>query len=254
MESSLAFVGCGPVAWQSATKKHITSSIPRRSLTRMQQQIPSDNSSSSQELSSEERSRRTDALIRKAWNREQAAKKMQERIYAEAKFGPKEWKGTTLTRDRQVARDLTQYEQSRRQLLSDTMTLSAIGMAVAYAVDSSRSSISFGLGASASILYAVLLTKSVDRLARTARDMGENDSSSALADPSGGARLAIFAIVLVFVAKNREYFDFLPAVIGTLMHKLAVLIPAMVGDQVEDIYLEQPAIVDNESSSEYESD
>ncbi|KAA8490879.1 ATP synthase protein I [Porphyridium purpureum] len=153
---------------------------------------------------------------------------------AEKKFGrAAQMSSNALDKERQRARDLEAYDRSRKQLILDTMTLGALGGAGVFAFAGSMAALSFGLGASASVLYTVLLGRSVNSLAVSASE-GTGGASSGSA-----TRIGVFAITLLIVAKNPDELSLLPTILGILVHKIAVLVPILVGDVPEDIYLSE---------------
>uniref|UniRef100_A0A6T6N5T6 CGL160/ATPI domain-containing protein n=1 Tax=Timspurckia oligopyrenoides TaxID=708627 RepID=A0A6T6N5T6_9RHOD len=146
----------------------------------------------------------------------------------EDKFGPKETRSGELDAKRREQLEILKYNQLRIQLIADTMTLGAVGMLSCYALSSLRVALSYGVGLSAGVVYVILLSRSVDKLAEAAR------SGSRSMDVFGAARQAVFALAILFVIKNKDELDVLPALAGLFTYKLATLSPALFGELFRD--------------------
>jgi len=125
-------------------------------------------------------------------------------------------------RDEQIAMD--NYNKLRLQLILDTVTLGAVGCLGIYASGALRTSLSFGVGVVGSTAYVFLLSRSVDKLAAAARQ-GQRSG-----DILGGARLLLLGVCILFVVKNREYLDVLPAMLGFFTYKICTLFPVFFGE------------------------
>lgn len=124
--------------------------------------------------------------------------------------------------------DLDAYERIRRKLLGDTVFLGVLGCCVVWAVGSIKAVGSYALGSFASLVYIFLLSRSVDRMAESAKETGMGS------DGLQPARIALISLMFVAVGKNREHFDVLPVVMGFLTYKVATILPLITGEAFED--------------------
>lgn len=116
-------------------------------------------------------------------------------------------------------------------LLGDSLFLGGIGASLVSMFYPINSVLSYGIGVVGSIIYVLLLSRSVDRLATSAR--AGNRSSDIL----GPARFLVLVVIVLFIAKYQEKtgLQVIPATIGFLSYKLALFIPLLSGEEVLDI-------------------
>ncbi|KAK4536466.1 hypothetical protein CDCA_CDCA08G2491 [Cyanidium caldarium] len=146
--------------------------------------------------------------------------------------------GVRQTRGRDASR--TEYAQLQRRLLRDTVVVGAVGTAVTAVCSSEVDVVSFGLGASASVLYVFLLERHVDRMVTRVQAVAADtaDSEEGDGDDSGGSaawmalgggpiRLSVLVALIVGVSRFRESLHLLPALLGFLTYKVATVLPAL---------------------------
>lgn len=124
--------------------------------------------------------------------------------------------------------DLSQYNQLRNQLVSNTIFLGAIGLCIAWSLGTIREVQSFGVGLFGSVAYVYLLSRSVDRLADAARETGQPTW-----DALQAARIAIMVLLVVGSARNADKLSVVPVLLGFFTHKIATLVPLLTGEAFE---------------------
>lgn len=135
---------------------------------------------------------------------------------------------TSTTSDSSSSADLSDYNNLRNQLLSDTLFLGSIGITIFWSFSTLKQTTSFTLGLAGSLVYVYLLSRSVDRLATSARAMGQSGG-----DALQPARIAILMLLIVFSAKHADTISILPVLFGFFVYKLASLIPLLTGEAFE---------------------
>eukprot|EP00189_Rhodosorus_marinus_P005464 CAMPEP_0113969242 /NCGR_PEP_ID=MMETSP0011_2-20120614/10140_1 /TAXON_ID=101924 /ORGANISM="Rhodosorus marinus" /LENGTH=206 /DNA_ID=CAMNT_0000982741 /DNA_START=58 /DNA_END=681 /DNA_ORIENTATION=- /assembly_acc=CAM_ASM_000156 len=124
-----------------------------------------------------------------------------------------------------------EYNKSLLQLLGDTAFLGLLGGAVISFFYPFNTALSFEMGSLGSLLYVFLLSRTVDRLAVKAR-AGERGS-----DILGPARFFVLAGIIIWLAKNQDRtgLPVIPAILGFLCYKIALLLPLLNGKETIDI-------------------
>lgn len=124
--------------------------------------------------------------------------------------------------------DLSQYSTIRDQVFANTAFVGALGICVAWGFGSVKDVQSFAVGLLGAFAYVYLLSRSVDRLAETARETG-----GPAADALQPARIAILLLLVIVSAKNSDNLSVLPVLFGFFSYKLATLIPLLTGEAFE---------------------
>ena len=142
---------------------------------------------------------------------------------AEAKYGP--------GRYAQIQEDLTNfaidkeriarkreystkvYEALKKQVLLDHVFLSLMGLAGIWMVFDLETVRSFGLGTGLGFFYLILSQRSADNFGATSLEETK----------SGPPSLVVPILLVLIVGKNPALFNFLPALAGFVVEKLAVL-------------------------------
>mmetsp|Transcript_6504 Transcript_6504/g.13028 ORF Transcript_6504/g.13028 Transcript_6504/m.13028 type:complete len:294 (-) Transcript_6504:624-1505(-) len=162
-----------------------------------------------------------------------AARYRQELAYVEEKYGPKRWEDKSLEApEKAVARNqssVKSYEQFRAALLADTVFLTYLLGVITWVGFSPRVFQSFVLGSGMGLLYLVLLSRGVDRLAEGAKNRGGGVGG----DNLGPARLLLVAAMIVFISKNPDMFEVIPALVGFVVYKLAMIWPFLTGADLD---------------------
>jgi len=104
---------------------------------------------------------------------------------------------------------MQEYQQLKHRLMLLTLALVAVVGAVVWLVYGATVGQSFWLGGVGGIVYLRMLARSVDQLGQNSRRLGV-------------ARLGLF-IALMIVASKWQNLELLPAFLGFLTYKLAVL-------------------------------
>lgn len=126
---------------------------------------------------------------------------------------------------------LTSYVLLQRELLRNTLFTGVAGSLVTFWLSSKEAALSFLLGASVSVVYVFLLGHGVDRMLPPATGRtnlkGGAPASSTLEHArhltSGPLRILLFIGLVLAVAKQRESLHVLPAFLGFLSFKVAIL-------------------------------
>ena len=119
---------------------------------------------------------------------------------------------------RQQAESLQEYEEIKKELVSDTAFVGALFFSCATAFGSKAAALSYFLGMLGSIAYSVLLTKTAD-------NMGGGGGM----DTSQAQRFGLLFILIIICAKNPDTVQILPVLFGFFVpYKLASLRPAFV--------------------------
>ncbi|KAK4529803.1 hypothetical protein CCYA_CCYA02G0660 [Cyanidiococcus yangmingshanensis] len=126
---------------------------------------------------------------------------------------------------------LASYVLLQRELLRNTLFTGAAGSLVTFWLSSKEAALSFLLGASVSVVYVFLLGHGVDRLLPPETERtnlkGGAPASSTLQHArhltSGPLRILLFIGLVLAVAKQRESLHVLPAFLGFLSFKVAIL-------------------------------
>lgn len=135
----------------------------------------------------------------------------------------------SLESDRlQVAADLKSYNKIRQRLIGDTLFVGALGLCATWTVGQLRDFVSFAVGIGGAIVYIWLLSRSVDRMAESARQTGRGGG-----DPLQVARIALFALLVVGTARNSDRFSVVEVILGFLTYKIATLLPLLTGEAFE---------------------
>lgn len=124
--------------------------------------------------------------------------------------------------------DLGSYIKVRQRLLSDTLFVGVLGLCATWTVGQFRDVVSFAVGIGAAIIYVWLLSRSVDRMAETARETGRGGG-----DPLQAARVALFAILIIATARNADRFSVVSVILGFLTFKAASILPLLTGEAFE---------------------
>lgn len=124
-----------------------------------------------------------------------------------------------------VSVNLTGYIKVRQRLLGDTLFVGALGLCATWAVGQMRDVASFAVGIFAAVVYVWLLSRSVDRMAESARQFGRGGG-----DPLQAARVALFAILIIGTARNVDQFSVVSVILGFLSYKVATLLPLLTGE------------------------
>jgi ATP synthase protein I len=126
---------------------------------------------------------------------------------------------------------LDSYVQLQRVLLRGTLFAGTFGSLVTFWLGSKEDGFSFMLGASVSVVYVLLLGHGVNRMLENQTDAANsktNSSTGAVLErarhvTSGPLRILLFIALVLGVAKQRESLHVLPAFLGFLSYKVAVL-------------------------------
>ena len=191
-----------------------------------------------------------DTQLQRAQRDIRRALAFEQRYYGPDRYGlgvtPTQRGGIGGVRQRRV-RDAsrTEYAQLQRRLLRDTVVVGAVGTAVTAVRGSEVDVVSFGLGASASVLYVFLLERDVDRMVTRVQavtadaadseegdgdDDDDDDGSAAWMTLGGGpVRLLVLVALIVGVSRFRESLHLLPALLGFLTYKVATVLPLLDG-------------------------
>jgi len=157
-------------------------------------------------------------------------KELEELARVEEKYGRKD-----LVKSEDVAalRDagLKQYNKLLFALVSDTVFLGALGASAVSFFYPIKFVASYGLGLVGSLIYIFLLSRSVDRLAVNARQ-GQRSG-----DLLGPARYLVLVAIVLFIQKNQAKtgLEVIPATVGFLTYKLALLLPLLAGEETIDL-------------------
>lgn len=84
-----------------------------------------------------------------------------------------------------------------------------------------KAACSYGLGATLGTAYLVLLSRFVESLGNDGEDGGGGRGGGG---GGGPARLALAGLLVLIVSKNKETFDFIPAVGGFLAYQVGACI------------------------------
>lgn len=141
---------------------------------------------------------------------------------AEAKYG-KPLKAQITSTPGDPSR-LDSYFALRKQLLLDTAFIGALGACASWAISTPTATLSYIAGVSASLVYVVLLSRGVDRIAEGASTAGR--AFDGLQPP----RVALLALLVAIAAKNHEHVQLLPLIIGFFSYKLATVLPLISGE------------------------
>lgn len=124
--------------------------------------------------------------------------------------------------------DLTGYRTIRNRLLGDTAFVGGLGLCASWAIGDIRDVTSFALGVGSALVYVILLSRSVDRIADAAREIGQP-----AADPLQPARVGLLAVTVIGAARNADRFSVLAVILGFLTYKMASLLPLLTGEAYE---------------------
>lgn len=130
--------------------------------------------------------------------------------------------------ENEVVADLGSYIDVRQRLFGDTLFVGALGLCTTWAVGEMRDVVSFAVGIGAALVYIWLLSRSVDRMAETARQTGRGGG-----DPLQAARVALFAILIIGTARNADRFSVVSVILGFLSYKAATILPLLTGEAFE---------------------
>ncbi|CAM9701279.1 unnamed protein product, partial [Ectocarpus fasciculatus] len=138
-----------------------------------------------------------------------------------------------------IARQKRLYEKRKWRLIGDNVFLGLLGTAGAWGL-SLKAACSYGLGATLGTAYLVLLSRFVENLGNDNADGGGGRGGGG---GGGPARLALAGLLVLIVSKNKDTFDFIPAVSGFLAYQIATLVQGIYTDfdELEDAEAETAA-------------
>ncbi|CAM9644309.1 unnamed protein product [Ectocarpus sp. 4 AP-2014] len=133
-----------------------------------------------------------------------------------------------------IARQKRLYEKRKWRLIGDNFFLGLLGTAGAWGF-SLKAACSYGLGATLGTAYLVLLSRFVENFGNENADGGGGGG--------GPARLALAGLLVLIVSKNKDTFEFIPAVSGFLAYQIATLVQGIYTDfdELEDAAAETAA-------------
>lgn len=109
------------------------------------------------------------------------------------------------------------FEKRKWRLIGDNVFLGLLGTSAAWCI-SFKAACSYSMGTILGTAYLVLLSRFVESL-------GKEDAGGGGGRGGGGsggpARLALAGLLVLIVAKNKETFDFIPAVSGFLAYQVS---------------------------------
>lgn len=135
---------------------------------------------------------------------------------------------TTANTGTERSVNLSSYIKVRQRLLGDTLFVGALGLCATWTVGQIRDVASFAVGIFAAVAYVWLLSRSVDRMAESARQFGRGGG-----DPLQAARVALFAVLIIGTARNADQFSVVSVILGFLSYKVATILPLLTGEAFE---------------------
>eukprot|EP00752_Nemacystus_decipiens_P009001 g8035.t1 len=135
----------------------------------------------------------------------------------------------------EIARQKRLYEKRKWRLIGDNVFLGLLGTSGAWVV-SFKAACSYGLGATLGTAYLVLLSRFVENLGKDGQDGGGGGGGRGGGGGGGPARLALAGLLVLIVSKNKETFEFIPALGGFLAYQVATLVQGIYTDfdELED--------------------
>lgn len=118
-----------------------------------------------------------------------------------------------------IARQERLYEKRKWRLIGDNVFLGLLGTSGAWAL-SFKAACSYSLGALLGTAYLVLLSRFVENLGKEDQDGGGGRGGGG---GGGPARLALAGLLVLIVSKNKDTFEFLPAIAGFLAYQVHVV-------------------------------
>jgi len=109
-----------------------------------------------------------------------------------------------------------EYERLQRQLLLATLALAVVAVPLSAFLLGGATAISLSLGALAGLLYLKLLARSVARIGPESRKLGKSQ--------------LLVPVVLVLAASRIPGLEIVPALVGFLLYKPAILLQVFLPD------------------------